>query len=213
MFTGIIKSLGTVKRVEKKRGGMNLNVSCKLSVISYQLKEGSSLALNGVCLTAVSCQLSVPLKRDPVSAATVSFNIMPETLKVTTLGSLKVGDRVNLEPALKYGDELGGHLVLGHVDGIGKIVAREKQGQAFVLTIAYPHELEKYIVHKGSIAVDGVSLTVMKHVACSMKRGMCFQVSLVSYTLGHTNLGNKKIGDKVNLEVDVLARYATCYTK
>ena len=211
MFTGIIKQLGTVQRVEKKRGGLRLAVSYKLSATSYQPKEGASIAVNGVCLTATTVILP-DVRRGGIHGVDsrlrgndeLVFDVMPETLRVTTLGSLKVGDRVNLESALKYGESLSGHLVLGHVDGVEKIVARKKQGNAVVLTVAHPRELSRYIVHKGSVAVDGVSLTVIKPKGW----GSRFQVSLVSYTLHHTNLGGKRVGDCVNIEIDVLARYA-----
>lgn len=191
MFTGIIKEMGTVKKVEKRLGSMRLFVMCR-----NRGGPGSSVAVNGVCLTVAECYM--------LHATCYMFQVMPGTLKVTTLGSLETGDLVNLEPALKYGDELGGHLVLGHVDGVGKITARKKLGNSVVLTIFHSRELGKYIVYKGSIAVEGVSLTIMEHGA----RSFMFHVSLTPYTLKHTTLGNKKVGGRVNLEVDVLARYS-----
>ncbi len=128
---------------------------------------------------------------------------MPVTRELTTLGTLKVGDRVNLEPPLRVGDELGGHFVMGHVDGQGSIknILRAKSRSTSVIAIKIPKALTRYIVPRGAIAIDGISLTVVA------RRGNVFTVSLVDYTLRHTTLGQKKVGDKVNIEIDSLARY------
>jgi len=174
VFTGIVREVGRVESFD----GHRLVVAAQTSAA-----EGDSVSVDGVCLTAVD-------------GSRLAFDVVDETLSRTTLGTLKTGDRVNLEPALRAGDPLGGHMVQGHVDGIGRV--REA---AEVVWVDEPTELLRYCVEKGSITVDGVSLTV----AALDEQG--FAVALVPHTLAATTLGELEPGDPVNLEVDVLAKY------
>jgi riboflavin synthase alpha subunit len=179
MFTGIINHLGTVK----KRTASTLTLTAPLKP-----KKGASVAVNGVCLTATSGLV---------------FDVGPDTWKRTNLGSLKPGDRVNVEPSLRVGDELGGHFVSGHVDATGEILSLEPWGEGFYrLRVELPKTLKGLVAVKGSIAIDGISLTV---TAVSKD---AFEIMIVPHTLRHTNLGKRTPGDRVNLEADPLARYA-----
>jgi riboflavin synthase len=188
MFTGLVRGVGTVERVIP-------GAQRRTFVIGYALSEGdrslgASVAVSGVCLT--------------VTAATpTNFTVEAafETLAVTTLGDLRAGSRVNIEPALRLGDALGGHLVSGHVDGLARVRSRVARGEALEVWFDAPAELLRYIAVKGSVCVDGVSLTVnaVDH------RG--FAVGLISHTLAATTLGERAVGDALNLEVDLLARY------
>jgi len=207
MFTGITHALGIVQYVKPTKTGRRLSI--KLPRSSSRLKLGSSVAVNGVCLTVVQKQ-----------GRNISFDVVPETLRKTNLGALKPDDTVNIEPSLRIGDELGGHLVLGHVDGVGTIVdltpptpplrkgrtndypllAKEGQGEVS-MRLLVPRVLISFIAPQGCIAIDGVSLTVVN------VRRHTFTVALIPYTLTHTNLGQRKVGDKVNVEVDLIARY------
>lgn len=184
MFTGIIEEVGIVKSVRQSW----LAISAE-SVIS-ELRLGDSIAVNGACLTVVS--------NDDNS---FSAEVMPETLRCTNLGELHRGDRVNLERPLPIGGRLGGHLVQGHVDAVGKIVTLTPQGEAIVVKFAAPSEVMRYVVEKGFIAADGVSLAVVQ------RSDSHFTVSLVTYSQQHTTLGSKKPGAIVNLEVDIIAKY------
>ncbi|MCC6749532.1 MAG: riboflavin synthase [Deltaproteobacteria bacterium] len=187
MFTGLVRSVGEVA-ARLPRGKVTLlRVRTELA---EGLKLGDSLAVNGVCLTVV--------RREPGVA---EVEMVPETLARTTLGELVPGARVNLEPALSLGEPLGGHLVQGHVDGVGHLRAVVPQGESRELTFEAPEALLRYVVEKGSIAVDGVSLTV----AALEPAG--FRVALVPHTLQVTTLGARAPGDRVNLEVDLLAKY------
>lgn len=188
MFTGIIEELGTVAALERKEEAARLAVSAE--VVLADLKVGNSIAVDGVCLTVVEL-------RGKTFSADLSF----ETLQRTTLGELKGGDRVNLERPLRFGDQLGGHLVLGHVDGVGSIQEIEPSGNGFLFRFSYPPELEGLLVFKGSIAVDGISLTV-----ADLHEGS-FSVAIIPHTFRVTTLGVKKVGAKVNLEADVLGKY------
>ena|SRR3989338_782702 len=192
MFTGIIQYRGTVVALAPKKDGTQLSVRVPAKIAKI-LTIGGSMAVNGVCLSVVQ-------KR----GALLTFELMEETLHVTTLGALRKGARVNMELPLREGDPLGGHLVQGHVDGVGMVVAQGKAKGATVWTILAPEELGKYIANKGSVALNGVSLTV-NNVNTALG---CFQVSLLAQTLKTTTLGTTKEGDKVNIEVDVLAKYA-----
>ena len=184
MFTGIINHLGTVK----KRTATRLDISAMLP----KPKLGASIAINGVCLTVVKTA-----KNDH------SFDVGPETWKRTDLGALKVGQLVNVEPSLKVGQEIGGHFVSGHVDAAAKLISLEPWGEGFYrLRVELPKILHGLIAVKGSIAIDGISLTV---TAVTKNH---FEVMIVPHTLSHTNLGKRTANDKVNLEVDPLARYA-----
>jgi riboflavin synthase len=187
MFSGIIENVGKVISIQRR--GI-LSVLQVESSLANQLNIGDSISVNGICLTAVAADE----KRFRVE-------IMPETLHRTTLGKLRAGEKVNLELALKISDRLGGHLVQGHVDGVGHIRRQSKTENSAVWTIAAPKELMKYIVPKGSIAIDGISLTVVETKADQ------FSVSLIPHTLKHTTLGQRRIGQMVNLEVDVVGKY------
>ena len=184
MFTGIIEILCRVKEMAPARGILILEIEID------GLKPGESSAVNGNCLTA-----------GRISRKDVQFDLSPETCGKTTVGSLRKGQSVNIERALKLGDRIGGHLVTGHVDGKGRIVSLRQTGAGKEMTVVFPTELKKYIVLKGSIVVEGVSLTV------AGVSGNRFSVALVPYTLQRTTLGEKRIGDGVNIEVDIIARY------
>ena len=188
MFTGIVEELGEVLHVT------DLGDSVRLSVrgprVVEDARRGDSIAVNGVCLTVVESD-----------GAGFTADVMRETLDRSSLGALRAGSPVNLERPMRLDGRLGGHLVQGHVDGTGSIVDREHSEHWDVVRIALPSELERYVVHKGSITVDGVSLTVASVTAGS------FTVSLIPTTLELTTLGRKQPGDPVNLEVDVVAKY------
>ena len=184
MFTGIVEEVGTVKSV----GSDKLTVSS--SAVLEGTRTGDSIAVNGACLTVGA-----------MDATSFSVDVMPETLKRTNLGQLHSGSRVNLERALMVGGRVGGHLVQGHVDATGKVVSLVPEGGAVIARFAAPPEVLRYVVEKGFIAVDGVSLTVVGYDKTS------FSVSLVGYTLKNTVLGSRKVGDQVNLEVDIMAKY------
>lgn len=189
MFTGIILSIGRIGKIEPKGGDVRLTVETgKLPMADTQL--GDSIAVNGVCLTAVE-----------LGAHHFCADVSRETLSRTTLGTCKAGTAVNLEPALTPTTRLGGHLVSGHVDGVGTIVQRQSDGRSERFTIEAPAALAKYIAEKGSICVDGISLTV------NSIDGARFGLNIVPHTLVETTLGQMRAGDKVNLEVDVIARY------
>lgn len=187
MFTGLIEDLGEVRGVEESGEGVRLTVS---SGLAGQLGEGDSIAVNGVCLTAVA-----------IDGDAFSADVMNETLRLSSLAQARSGTPVNLELAMRPADRFGGHIVQGHVDGVGRITAVTPDGFARRVTVAAPPEVLRYIVHKGSITVDGVSLTVAELDAES------FTVSLIPETLERTNLGHAEPGVTVNLEVDVLAKY------
>lgn len=190
MFTGIIKSLGRVKRIEKsKERGRSMILEVAIDDTS-DIKEGDSIAVNGVCLTAVKINDSI-----------VRFELVGETIDRTVLGSLKEGDIVNIEKSLKVGDKLDGHFVLGHVDGVGEIVDKIEEEDQTIMYFKVEPNLSRYIAEKGSIAVDGVSLTVIN------VKDNKFGVALIPHTLANTTLGIKGKGDLVNIEVDVLSRY------
>jgi riboflavin synthase len=190
MFTGIVEEIG----VAKDRGQDRLAVEA--SKVLEGMKPGDSIAVNGVCLTVVSLE-----KRR------FSANIMPETLRRTNLGVLHYNDQVNLERALALGGRLGGHLVLGHIDDTGEVMDMTGEEGGQIMRISAPARLMPYIVDKGSIAIDGVSLTVAAFDALS------FVVSLVAYTTEHTTLGMRRPGDKVNLETDIIAKYVEGLTE
>jgi riboflavin synthase len=187
VFTGLIADLGRVLAAERSGEGVRLRIGTPLGA---ELGEGDSVAVNGVCLTAAA----------PVSEA-FEADVMNETLDHSSLGAASTGGIVNLELPLRAGERLGGHIVQGHVDGTGTVTAVSPDGFAQTLRIEADPELLRYVVHKGSIAVDGVSLTVA-HVD-----GSSFSVSLIPETLQRTNLGSASSGQNVNLEVDVVAKY------
>lgn len=185
MFTGIVEEQGKVLTLE---GGTRLTI--QTTRVAEGLGVGQSVAVDGVCLTVIE-----------VEGPQFTVDLAPETLKRTTLGGLAPGDRVNLERALQVGDSLGGHFVTGHVDGVGTLLRREPVGDAATVWIGFPPALARHIVPKGSIAVDGVSLTVVEVME------EAFSVCLIPHTLAVTTLGWKGPGSPVNLEVDLLSRY------
>jgi riboflavin synthase len=187
VFTGLVADLGTVAALEATGEGVRLSVT---STLAAELSEGDSVAVNGVCLTATQ-----------VADGQFTADVMHETLRRSSLAEVADGTRVNLELPLRAADRLGGHVVQGHVDGVGAIRDAVEDGFARVVTIDAPPELLRYVVEKGSIAVDGVSLTVASVTADT------FSVSLIPETLERTNLGAAAVGTPVNLEVDVLAKY------
>lgn len=188
MFTGIIEDIGTVKGLERGRDSQKLKLQSGLPF--DELKAGDSLAVNGVCLTLTE-----------ISAGLLSVDLSHETLVATTLKSLKPGAKVHLERALAFGGRLGGHLVTGHVDGVGEVVSRTPRGPNLDLEFLAPAEVIPYLIPKGSVAVDGVSLTVNDPV------GQRFRVTLVPHTLEQTTLAERRPGDLVNMEADLLGKY------
>ncbi len=188
MFTGIVEELGTVTALT--RGPDSARLAVRGPAVVTGARPGDSIAVNGVCLTVVE-----------VDGARFSADVMRETLERSTLGGLSPGDRVNLERAVTPQTRLGGHLVQGHVDGTGTVVARTPGQRWEVVRIAVPARLARYVAEKGSIAVDGVSLTV---VDAGPEE---FSVSLIPETLARTTLGDRRVGEPVNLEVDVVAKY------
>jgi len=187
LFTGLVADLGEVVGVDQSQDGVRLRVASELS---SELTQGDSIAVNGVCLTATV-----------VDGESFSTDVMNETLKLSSLAEVTAGSQVNLELAMRANDRLGGHMVQGHVDGVGTIAELLQDGFARRLRIETPPELLRYLVYKGSITVDGVSLTV------AGLDDRSFTVSLIPETLERTNLGQLDAGATVNLEVDVLAKY------
>jgi riboflavin synthase len=188
MFTGIVEELGTVEAVEQQSDAVRLTVRATTALEGTGL--GDSIAVNGCCLTVAER-----------SALTWTADVMAETLAKSGLGSLATGDRVNLERAATVGSRLGGHLVQGHVDAVGHVVRRERGEHWDVVTVSMPRQLAPYLVDKGSITVDGVSLTVVE----AQRDG--FTVSLIPETLRRTTLGFRRPGDAVNLEADLIGKY------
>jgi riboflavin synthase len=187
VFTGLIEDVGTVVSVESGGDGARLQVETRLA---EELSTGDSVAVNGACLTAVS-----------VDDGGFETDAMNQTLKVTALGDLEAGANVNLELAMKASDRLGGHIVQGHVDGVGEVLAVEDDGFARRLRVKLPKELTRYVIDKGSIALDGVSLTIAE-----LGEGW-LEVSLIPETLERTTFGHVEVGRSVNVECDVVARY------
>ena len=190
MFTGIVEEVGKVSLAQS--GGLVIDASKVLQ----GMEPGSSIAVNGACLTVTS-----------FGDKSLSVDIMSETLNLTNLGWLGVGDEVNLERALTLEKQIGGHLVQGHIDDTGRVTSIARDGGAVIVRIQAPSQVMLYIVKKGFIAVDGVSLTVVDNDASS------FLVSIVGYTREHTTLGSKRVGDLVNLEVDIIAKYVERFSR
>lgn len=188
MFTGIVEDKGKVLGVEYRGQEKRITIELPANLTDVQL--GDSINTNGVCLTVVEKK-----------GQAAGLDLSPETLQKTSLGELKTGDRVNLERALKLTDRLGGHIVTGHIDGIGVIEEKKRERDFFNLKIRIPRSVTKYVVEKGSIAIDGISLTVN---AC---RGEEVEITLIPYTLEKTTLIDKKVGDRVNVETDILGKY------
>jgi riboflavin synthase len=188
MFTGLVQSLATVQQITPEGPGVRLTLV--ESELAQQAALGDSIAVNGCCLTVVE-----------ITDDALAFEAGPETLAKTTLGKLAVGDQVNLESSLCLGDTLGGHLVSGHVDGVGSVVQRDEDAEWATFWIQVPGELARQMASKGSVAVDGVSLTL---VEVQPDR---FSVALIPHTLAVTTLGTRRVGDRVNIETDLLAKY------
>ena len=209
MFTGIIPAIGRIVKIKNTTRGRFITVEVDLKIVRKVL-EGGSVSVDGVCLTAIdrsSAALYVPLKRGMKPRATsptitLTFELMDFTLKRATLGTRKIGQRVNVEPAMCAGQPIGGHFVSGHVDGVGRIKnveLRIKNNR--ILKISVPGRLARYFVPQGSVAVNGVSLTVVD------VGDAWFSVALTRYTAKHTNLGALRVGESVNIETDMFAKY------
>lgn len=196
MFTGIIIELGEVISLEKKTESARL--SLRANEVVKDAAPGDSIAVNGVCLTVVKL-------RTPNSE--LFFDVSYETLKSTNLGNLKRGDRVNLEPSLRPNSKLGGHFVTGHVEGIGRIRSKTPIGNAIKIEIETPNNILKYLVEKGSVAVDGISLTVVNLLRDA------FSVVVIPHTAKLTTIGFKNVGDTVNLEPDILGKYVAKFLR
>lgn len=188
MFTGIVEEMGAITTLEKTLAGTRVTILA--STVMGDLKIGDSVSVNGTCLTVVSR-----------SEQDFSVEVSPETLSVTTLGSMAGGTPVNLERAMKLNERIGGHLVAGHVDGVGVIRSRHQDGNAILFTIGAPSEILRYCVAKGSITVDGISLTIND----VSERG--FSVAIIPHTAKGTTLGLKRVEDIVNLESDLIGKY------
>jgi riboflavin synthase len=188
MFTGIIESLGTIK--ETRQTGHSLRLIFDAGFDLAGSKVGDSICVNGACLTAVE-----------ISGSSFQADVSPETLARTTFGKARVKERVNLERALRLSDRLDGHLVTGHIDGAGVIRQRKTVGNAVIITIAVPGELARYMIEKGSVAVDGISLTINR---CDRED---FEVSIIPHTAALTTIGFKNVGAAVNIETDLIGKY------
>ncbi len=188
MFTGIVREIGTLQAINK--GGSSYQLDIKAERVLESAGKGDSIAVNGVCLTVVA-----------FTATGFKADVMPETLRKSNLGDLSPGSQVNLEPSLGVNDLLDGHIVTGHIDGTGNLLKIKPEKNAWVLSIDYPEELGKYIVEKGSIAVNGVSLTVVE------VNDKAFKVSLIPESWSETTFYLSKVGDTINLETDILGKY------
>lgn len=191
MFTGIVEGLGTITRFDKKTNTRSAaKVKVNLGNLAKGLKAGHSVAINGVCLTVTK-----------ISKNNAEFEMIGETLQKTDLGKLRKGDKVNIERSLKVGERMEGHFVLGHIDGTGKISSVEKLPNEIKLWIDLSKGLTKYVVEKGSITIDGISLTVVDKIKNKIS------VCIIPHTMKITNLKSKRIADKVNIETDILGKY------
>jgi riboflavin synthase len=189
MFTGIVQGVGTVRAIDQRGGDVTLLFDTgKVSLTGIAI--GDSIAVSGACLTATR-----------IDGSTFAADVSRETLDLTTLGDCVVGARVNLEMALRAGQALGGHYVTGHVDGVGRLLSRHDDARSVRMEFQVPAELARYVARKGSICIDGVSLTV------NGTAGERFDVNLVPHTLAATTLGDLRVGSQVNLEIDIIARY------
>ena len=188
MFTGIIEGKGRILRIKPRGAAKRLDIEWPLHLTDVQL--GDSISINGACLTVAEKE-----------GQTIIFDLSGETLEKTVLGELKEGDFVNIERALRLTDRLGGHIVTGHIDGIGAIAGKRRERDFTNLTIKIPKSVSKYVVPKGSIAIDGISLTVNE---CREDE---IRITLIPYTLEKTTLMDKKVGDRVNMEADLLGKY------
>ena len=194
MFTGLIEDVGTIGVLRLENAAAVLTVKTNLPV--HSMPRGASVAVNGACLTVVR-----------KSNKTFTVDVSPETLQRTNLETLAVGSSVNLERPMRLADRLGGHLVTGHVDGLGTIETIEQEGEFTIVTFAVPALLGALLVPKGSVAVDGISLTVN---VCRKRR---FSVAIIPFTMKHTNLRARKVGDKVNIETDLIGKYVQSFMR
>jgi len=188
MFTGIIEGLGTISAIHPSGRGSRISIISDFDLTGTRI--GDSIAVNGACLTAVSLQ-----------ASRFAVDVSPETLKRSVLGRIKLGERVNLERALRLSDRLDGHLVSGHIDGMGTLRERKTLANAIIITFGVKQSLSRYMIEKGSVAVDGTSLTIN---CCDSST---FEVSIIPHTAGLTTIGFKKVGDAVNIEADMIGKY------
>ena len=193
MFTGIIEEIGTVANIE--RGAKSSRITISAERIFDDLKIGDSVSVNGMCATAAE-----------ISGNTFIADIMAESMRRTNLGDLKKGSRVNLERAMQLNGRFGGHIVSGHIDGTGVIISQRREDNAVWLTVGAPENIMRYIIEKGSVAIDGVSLTVASVYSDA------FAVSLIPHTAGETTLLSKRTGEKVNLECDIVGKYIERFT-
>ncbi|MFZ3579462.1 riboflavin synthase [Virgibacillus sp. DJP39] len=189
MFTGIIEELGQVKKIQRESAN-SVQLTIQATTINTDMNIGDSIAVNGICLTVTT-----------FNENTFSVDVMPETIKATSLNTLKTGSSVNLERAMHAKGRFGGHFVSGHIDGTGKITRKEKQENAIYYDIEVPVELKAYLLKKGSVAVDGISLTLFD------VNDQTFTISLIPHTVSQTVLGEKTVGSTVNIECDMLAKY------
>ena len=194
MFTGIIEGLGIITAMRPAGQGTRLTIEAGYAL--DQTKIGDSIAVNGACLTVVK-----------INAKKFEADLSPETLAASIFDKAKLGDRLNLERAMRLSDRIDGHLVSGHIDGVGVIKQREKLGNAVIITIAVPEALSRYMIHKGSIALDGISLTIN---TCEPKS---VTVSIIPYTAEITTIGLKQNGDAVNIETDMIGKYVERFTR
>ena len=189
MFTGIISAIGDITNLEQRAGDARLTIRTgNLSLADVQL--GDSIACNGACLTVIE-----------LTGEGFVADVSVETLNLTTICNWQTGSRINLEKAMRATDRLGGHIVSGHIDGIGEVMALEEDARSWRFRMRAPREIAKYIAHKGSITLDGTSLTV------NIVDGAEFELNIIPHTMTHTVMGDYKVGSKVNLEVDLVARY------
>jgi riboflavin synthase len=194
MFTGIVEAIGTVRAIVRLHAGAQVEIAAP--ALAPTMRLGDSLAVDGACLTVTAC------RGDALVA-----DLSTETLRRTTLGRLRIGSPVNLERPLRLGDRLGGHLVTGHVDAVGHLAGREAQGAASLVRVRFPHPLAPLLVLKGSVAVDGISLTVAELIADQ------FAVAVIPYTLRGTTLGGKPVGAEVNLEADIIGKHVARFVE
>ena len=188
MFTGIVEEVGAVRELRQEVEAVTLSIAA--STVLDGIHLGDSIAVDGACLTVTA-----------IGDQGFMVGLSPETLRRTTLGDVRAGTRVNLERAVRVGDRMGGHFVQGHVDGVGRVTNIRPEGDSRLMTFELPAEIGRYVVQKGFVAIDGISLTVTERV------GDCFSVALVAYTQEHVALLDKGVGGRVNLEVDIIAKY------
>ena len=202
MFTGIVEEIGTVKSI--KRGVKSITLEISASKVLEGTEVGDSICTNGVCLTATT-----------VAPSSFTVDVMPQTMRMTSFSLLKPGSKVNLERALTLQSRLGGHIVSGHIDGTGRVIKRQQDDTALWLWIEAPAHIMRYIIDKGSITIQGVSLTVAKAPSMQERAGgeSTFAVSLIPHSQGATTLHSVKVGDTVNLENDVIAKYVESFVR